>query len=171
MLLFGCTGETAILIEVTSPLRAPEEVDALRFEIYGESSGTRLDREFPLAGPFPHSLSVRALTDREQRVIAGGDETPVTMPRTAFQLVYPDGTVMLDAGMDKATHDSFGEGEPFYADEFAKLQHALNAARLILLSHYHADHVAGVLQAPNFAELASKTIATTDTIRLMMDTP
>ena len=104
-------------------------------------------------------------------VIAGGDETPVTMPRTAFQLVYPDGTVMLDAGMDKATHDSFGEGEPFYADEFAKLQHALNAARLILLTHYHADHVAGVLQAPNFAELASKTIATTDTIRLMMDTP
>lgn len=104
-------------------------------------------------------------------VVEGGDETPVTMPRTAFQLVYPDGTVMLDAGMDKATHDSFGEGEPFYADEFAKLQRALNAARLIVLTHYHADHVAGVLQAPNFAELACKTIATTDTLRLMMDTP
>lgn len=104
-------------------------------------------------------------------VIEGGDETPVTMPRTAFQLIYPDGTVMLDAGMDKATHDSFGEGEPFYPQEFAKLQRALDAARLIVLTHYHADHVAGVLQAPNFSELACKTIATTETIKLMMEMP
>lgn len=104
-------------------------------------------------------------------VIEGGDETPVTMPRTAFQLVYPDGTVMLDAGMDKATHDSFGEGEPFFAEEFGKLQRALNAARLIVLTHYHADHVAGVLQAENFAELAGKTVASKDTIALMLEKP
>ena len=31
-------------------------------------------------------------------VITGGDETPVTMPRTAFQVVYPDCTVMLEFG-------------------------------------------------------------------------
>jgi glyoxylase-like metal-dependent hydrolase (beta-lactamase superfamily II) len=104
-------------------------------------------------------------------VIAGGDETPVSMPRTAFQVVYPDATLMLDAGMDKATHDSFGEGEPFYQSEFERLQRALNAARLIVLTHYHADHVAGVLQAPNFAELAGKTIVTTETLRLMMEAP
>ena len=104
-------------------------------------------------------------------VIEGGDETSVTMPRTAFQLVYPDGTVMLDAGMDKATHDSFGEGEPFYPDEFVKLQRALNAAQLIVLTHYHADHVAGVLQASNIAELACKTIATRAPLDLMMSHP
>lgn len=104
-------------------------------------------------------------------VVEGGDETPVTMPRTAFQLVYPDGTVMLDAGMDKATHDSFGEGEPFFADEFAKLQRALDAAKLIVLTHFHADHVAGVLQAENFAELAGKTVASNDTVALMIEKP
>jgi len=104
-------------------------------------------------------------------VVEGGDETPVTMPRTAFQLVYPDGTVMLDAGMDKATHDSFGEGEPFYPEEFAKLQRALSAARTIFLTHYHADHVAGILQATNFAELACKTIATRATLELMTTNP
>ena len=29
-------------------------------------------------------------------VIEGGDDTPVTMPRTAFQIVYPDRSVMID---------------------------------------------------------------------------
>jgi hypothetical protein len=28
-------------------------------------------------------------------VIEGGDDTPVTMPRTAFQIVYPDCSVMI----------------------------------------------------------------------------
>jgi hypothetical protein len=57
-------------------------------------------------------------------VIAGGDDTPVTMPRTAFQVVYPDCTVMIDSGLDKATHDSFSpdKPEPYYAEEFAKLE-------------------------------------------------
>jgi glyoxylase-like metal-dependent hydrolase (beta-lactamase superfamily II) len=104
-------------------------------------------------------------------VIEGGDDTPVTMPRTAFQLVYPDGTVMLDAGMDKATHDSFGEGEPFFAEEFARLQRALDGARIIILTHYHADHAAGVLQAPNSTELARKTIVTRATFDLMKNNP
>jgi glyoxylase-like metal-dependent hydrolase (beta-lactamase superfamily II) len=131
-----------------------------------------------LAGVIPGALptavnGVRFAASIRPRkfVIAGGDETAVTMPRTAFELVYPDGTVMLDAGMDKATHDSFGEGEPFFPEEFVKLQRALNTARLIVLTHYHADHVAGVLQAQNFTELARKTIATNATLDLMMNNP
>jgi glyoxylase-like metal-dependent hydrolase (beta-lactamase superfamily II) len=101
----------------------------------------------------------------------GDDTTPVSMPRTAFQIVYPDGTVMLDAGMDKATHESFGEADFFFPDEFAKLKRALDDARLIVLTHYHADHVAGVLEAPNFDELARKTIVTYRTLDLMTSNP
>jgi len=104
-------------------------------------------------------------------VIEGGDETPVTMPRTAYQVVYADGTVMLDAGMDKATHDSFGEGEPYDPAAFAELKRALDAARMIVLTHYHADHVGGVVTADTFDALARKTIATVDTLSWMMEKP
>jgi glyoxylase-like metal-dependent hydrolase (beta-lactamase superfamily II) len=106
-------------------------------------------------------------------VIAGGDETPVTMPRTAFQVVYPDCTVMLDSGLDKATHDSFSpdKPEPYFAEHFVKLERALNAARLIVLTHHHADHVAGVLTASNFAALAAKTVITMDVADCLMNTP
>ena len=101
-------------------------------------------------------------------MIAGGDDTPVTMPRTAFQLVYPDCTVMIDSGMDQATHDSFSpdKPEPYYPEAFAKLERALDAARLIVLTHFHADHVAGVVTSKNFSALAAKTIATSLNARL-----
>ena len=125
-------------------------------------------------GPLPVALNgIRFAASIRPRkfVIEGGDETPVTMPRTAYQVVYDDGSVMLDAGMDKATHDSFGEGEPYDLAAFAELKRALDAARMIVLTHYHADHVGGVVTAENFDALARKTVTTIDTLSWMMNQP
>src|SRR5262249_15791764 len=61
--------------------------------------------------------------------------------------------------------------EPYFAEPFAKLQRALAKARLIVLTHHHADHVAGVLCAPNFSELAAKTIITRQVADCMRNTP
>lgn len=125
-------------------------------------------------GPLPIALNgikFAASIRPRKIVIEGGDETPVTMPRTAYQVVYADGTVMIDAGMDKETHDSFGEGEPYDEKAFAELKSALDAAHMIVLTHYHADHVGGVVTAANFDALARKTIAEAETLSLMMNYP
>jgi glyoxylase-like metal-dependent hydrolase (beta-lactamase superfamily II) len=116
-----------------------------------------------LPGALPlavNGVRVAASIRPRKFVIEGGDDTAVAMPRTAFQIVYPDCSVMIDSGLDKATHDSFSpdKPEPYFAEQFAKLQRALAKARLIVLTHHHADHVAGVICAPNFPELAGKTI-------------
>jgi glyoxylase-like metal-dependent hydrolase (beta-lactamase superfamily II) len=127
-----------------------------------------------LPGPLPtavNGIRIAASIRPRKFVLAGGDESPVRMPRTAFQLVYPDATVMIDAGMDRATHESFGADEPYDDDAFATLRQALDAARLIVLTHFHADHVAGVVTAPNFDALAAKTVATTLTAELMVNAP
>ena len=129
-----------------------------------------------LPGALPLSVNgirVAASIRPRKFVISGGDDTPVTMPRTAFQVVYPDCTVMIDSGLDKATHDSFSpdKPEPYYPEQFAKLARALDAARLIVFTHHHADHVAGVVTAPNFAALAGKTIITMDIADCLMNTP
>jgi glyoxylase-like metal-dependent hydrolase (beta-lactamase superfamily II) len=129
-----------------------------------------------LPGALPvavNGVRVAASIRPRKFVIQGGDETPVTMPRTAFQVVYADCTVMIDSGLDKATHDSFSpdKPEPYYAEEFAKLERALDAARLIVLTHHHADHVGGVVTASNFAALAAKTIITMDVADCLMNTP
>jgi glyoxylase-like metal-dependent hydrolase (beta-lactamase superfamily II) len=131
-----------------------------------------------LAGVVPGALPVAlkavkfAASIRPRKfVIEGGDETPVTMPRTAYQVVYPDGTVMIDAGMDRATHESFGEGEPYDDDAFAEVMSALRAARMIVLTHYHADHAGGIVTAEDQDSLVRKTVATAHTLSLMMNQP
>jgi len=129
-----------------------------------------------LPGALPlavNGIRVAASIRPRKFVIAGGDETPVTMPRTAFQVVYPDCCVMIDSGLDQATHDSFSpdKPEPYFPDQFAKVARALDAARLIVVTHFHADHVAGVLTATNFTSLARKTILTTETARCLVETP
>ncbi|MFL6821808.1 MAG: MBL fold metallo-hydrolase [Xanthobacteraceae bacterium] len=129
-----------------------------------------------LPGALPlavNGVRVAASIRPRKFVIEGGDDTPVTMPRTAFQIVYPDCSVMIDSGLDKATHDSFSpdKPEPYFAEQFAKLERALANARLIVLTHHHADHVAGVLCAANFSELAGKTVITMDVADCMMNTP
>ena len=129
-----------------------------------------------LPGALPVSINgVRVAASIRPRkfVIEGGDDSAVTMPRTAFQLVYPDCSIMIDAAMDKATHDSFSpdKPEPFYPEAFARLERALDAARLIILTHFHADHVAGVVTAQNFDALARKTLASSQTLEAMITTP
>jgi glyoxylase-like metal-dependent hydrolase (beta-lactamase superfamily II) len=130
-----------------------------------------------LPGAWPvavNAVRVAASVRPNKFVIAGGDDTPITMPRSAFQVVYPDGTVMIDSGLDQETHDSFStpdKREPYFPAEFAKLQKALNAARMIVLTHFHADHVAGVTQADNFNELAAKTFITVATAQCLLNTP
>jgi glyoxylase-like metal-dependent hydrolase (beta-lactamase superfamily II) len=131
-----------------------------------------------LAGVMPgaHPTAVNgvrfAASSRARKLVIGGsDETPVTMPRTAFQVVYPDGTVMLDAGMDRATHESFGGSEPYFPEEFARLRRALDAARMIVLTHHHADHVGGILTDAHFGTLAAKTLISADTARCLVETP
>jgi len=57
-LLAGCADETSLLIEVTSPdLLVPDDVDALRFQVTGES-GAMVDETFAIQGAWPHSLAV-----------------------------------------------------------------------------------------------------------------
>jgi glyoxylase-like metal-dependent hydrolase (beta-lactamase superfamily II) len=129
-----------------------------------------------LPGALPlavNGVRVAASIRPRKFVIEGGDDTAVAMPRTAFQIVYPDCSVMIDSGLDKPTHDSFSpdKPEPYFAEQFAKLQRALASARLIVLTHHHADHVAGVLCAPNFSELAGKTIITMGVADCMINTP
>jgi glyoxylase-like metal-dependent hydrolase (beta-lactamase superfamily II) len=129
-----------------------------------------------MPGPLPTALNnvnVAASIRPRKLAIEGGDDSAVTMPRTAYQVVYPDGPVMIDSALDIETHGSFrpDKPEPYFPDDFARLKKALDTARLIVLTHFHADHVAGVLTAPNADELARKTIATRQTLQLMMDAP
>jgi glyoxylase-like metal-dependent hydrolase (beta-lactamase superfamily II) len=93
--------------------------------------------------------------------------------RTAFQVVYPDSYVMVDAGMDLQVHKFFGRGveEPYDAAAAAQVERAVRGARLIVVTHEHGDHVAGVIRSPAAAELAPKTILTATQVEVLRTKP
>ena len=103
-------------------------------------------------------------------IIEGGSKDDYVSARTAFQVVYPTGTVMIDAGMDQAVHKFFGFGreEPYWPERNAAVQEALKQAKLIVVTHEHGDHVAGVIRSDWRKELAAKTLLTREQVRTLL---
>jgi glyoxylase-like metal-dependent hydrolase (beta-lactamase superfamily II) len=93
--------------------------------------------------------------------------------RTAFQIRFPHGSVMLDTGMDEEVHRyyGFGRDEPYWQDVNDDVQVALRSARLIVITHEHGDHVAGVIRSEYRDELVAKTILTKAQAKTLVKTP
>ncbi len=105
--------------------------------------------------------------------VKGAPNEPSVQARTVFQLVYADGYVMVDSGMDQQVHNFFGRGvvEPYDAESAKQVERAVRGARAILVTHEHGDHVAGVIHTPFASELASKTILTRDQVQTLLTNP
>jgi glyoxylase-like metal-dependent hydrolase (beta-lactamase superfamily II) len=95
--------------------------------------------------------------------------------RTAYQIVYADGTIMVDTGMDLSTHQFFGRGlpvpEPYFPEQAARVAEALANAKAIIVTHEHGDHIAGLMRSASFAELAPKTVLTRQQLQTLIDEP
>jgi len=105
--------------------------------------------------------------------VKGEPATPSVQARTVFQVVYPDGYVMVDAGMDEPMHKQIGRGaeEPYFPEQAQQVDKALRGARAIVFTHEHGDHVTGVIRTPYLSELAPKTILTRAQVRTLETTP
>jgi glyoxylase-like metal-dependent hydrolase (beta-lactamase superfamily II) len=105
--------------------------------------------------------------------VKGEPATPSVQARTVFQVVYPDGYLMVDAGMDEPMHKQIGRGaeEPYFAEQAQQVDKALRGARAIVFTHEHGDHVTGVIRTPYLSELAPKTILTRAQVRTLETTP
>jgi glyoxylase-like metal-dependent hydrolase (beta-lactamase superfamily II) len=105
--------------------------------------------------------------------VKGAPAEPSVQARTVFQVVFADGHVMIDAGMDQQVHRFFGRGveEPYYPDAALQIERALGTAKLIVITHEHGDHVAGVIRTPRADQLAPKTILTRRQIETLLTAP
>jgi glyoxylase-like metal-dependent hydrolase (beta-lactamase superfamily II) len=105
--------------------------------------------------------------------VSGAPAVPSVQARTVFQIRFADGRVMVDSGMDRQVHRFFGRGEeePYDAAAASRVERALADAKLIVVTHEHGDHVAGVIRSPNAEELARKTILTREQVNTLMTAP
>lgn len=128
--------------------------------------------------PGPRPVRVNVIKVAESRrpknfAVKGLPAEPNVQARTAYQIVYPDGTVMVDTGMDLATHQFFGRGvqEPYFPEASARVAEALRSAKSIIVTHEHGDHIAGLLRSNSFAELAPKTVLTRGQLQTLIHEP
>jgi glyoxylase-like metal-dependent hydrolase (beta-lactamase superfamily II) len=140
----------------------------------------RLDEIRQVAAMIPgrRALRINVLKFAESRrskkfSVQGAPDEPSVQARTVFQVVFADGTVMIDSGMDEQVHRFFGRGviEPYYPDAAKRVERALRSARAIIITHEHGDHVAGVIRTPLIAELAPKTLLTRTQIQALESDP
>jgi glyoxylase-like metal-dependent hydrolase (beta-lactamase superfamily II) len=61
--------------------------------------------------------------------------------------------------------------EPFDAAAARQVADAVARARLVVVTHEHGDHVAGVVAGPRAAQAAPKTLLTRDQVRVLLGSP
>jgi len=121
--------------------------------------------ELPNTVRFVTFASVRALASD---AVEGAPADSATIAFPVFQIRYKHGWIIVDAGMDR---EIAGEELAFSQERYDTSQQALRKARLIVVTHEHHDHVAGVIRSPHLAEVAPKTLLNRAQIQTLMERP
>jgi glyoxylase-like metal-dependent hydrolase (beta-lactamase superfamily II) len=83
----------------------------------------------------------------------GWDNVPLSIN------AYRAGSVVIDTAFDKAAADSMGS-ENWDNAVYGRVQAALLAAKAIVVTHEHLDHIGGALASPHWAQISSKSLIT-----------
>ncbi len=88
-----------------------------------------------------------------------------------FQVRFPHGYIMVDAGMDEASVHSLRKDRPFNAANYAQIQTALEGANLIVVTHEHIDHVETLVKSSIADKVAPHTLLTREQIETLLTKP
>jgi glyoxylase-like metal-dependent hydrolase (beta-lactamase superfamily II) len=98
--------------------------------------------------------------------VAAGAHGEIPIAFIAYQIVYPDNFVVIDAAMDRAA----SEAMPFKPTSFSNknytiLQESLKKASLILITHEHFDHLGGIATSVYINEILPHLLLTTEQVK------
>ncbi|HUQ13886.1 MAG TPA: MBL fold metallo-hydrolase [Novosphingobium sp.] len=108
--------------------------------------------------------SVRMHTVAWRRVpgvlfVAGGGLKRNLLGIESYTLGGPWGRIVIDSGLRRADAEAMGL-ERFFPAEQAQVDADLRAARRIVFTHEHLDHINGFLRLPDFARVAGQALVT-----------
>lgn len=93
---------------------------------------------------------------------AGSGFDVVPMGVYSFKAVTSSGHVLIDVGYDEEM--ALSARADFYPEPYQRMQTALNTADLIVVTHEHYDHIGGIVQHPNPADILPNVILTTEQV-------
>lgn len=126
-----------------------DEIRRLAASLPGERP-SRVNHEQIAEAPLPRGA-----------VFAGESlRTPHPMSHGAYQLVFPDGYLVIDSGFDAAALRQMNAGATLDAEGHAAIQRALAGARTIVITHEHLDHLTGIARFAEPEQLVGRLLMT-----------
>jgi glyoxylase-like metal-dependent hydrolase (beta-lactamase superfamily II) len=127
-----------------------------------------------IPGDPPTALNVVALNEfwtGLAGMVEGGSKDSVLAAFPVFQIRFPRGWIVVDAAMGR---EFVPKSTTFSDEKYDRIQQALRGANLVVVTHEHHDHVAGVIRSPYLAEIQRHTLLTRaqiESLRRRSDNP
>lgn len=87
-------------------------------------------------------------------IVAGDGFDGRSLPVYSYRLIYPDGSIVVDTALNEAVGGS--ELTSFDAEAYGRMQAAISAAKQIVITHEHMDHIGGLTAHSDVANVLPK---------------
>jgi len=86
---------------------------------------------------------------------AGAFGGNVTMSYNSFQIVAPDGDMIIDGAVDRDTLNQMSQNEGSFDEQaYERVLTAMTRSRNVMITHEHLDHVMAIARHPHPADIA-----------------
>jgi glyoxylase-like metal-dependent hydrolase (beta-lactamase superfamily II) len=87
-------------------------------------------------------------------IVAGDGFDGRPLPVYSYRLIYPDSSIIVDTALSQAIGGS--ELTSFDAEAYGRMQAAMSAAKQIVITHEHMDHIGGLTAHGDLANVLPK---------------
>lgn len=101
-------------------------------------------------------------------VVEGGSTDSASAAYTVFQIRFPRGWIIVDAALDR---EFVPHSTTFSDEDYDRIQRALRDARLIVVTHEHHDHIAGVIRSPYLVQVRQHILLTRSQVNTLLERP
>lgn len=116
------------------------------------------------AGPVRIEVEQLSHTDAPRiAMVAGTDWGTIDLVRASYRLVWPRRSIIVDTANPFALARRFG-ARRYDAAGWTRLLRAMDRADAIVVTHEHADHIGGLMAAPDAVRLLAKARLTPEQV-------